>query len=104
MSRATSVLFPAPGGPVTPITCAGRSASGISIDHGGVFSTSVIARASGSQLRALCCASSRACSSARADKGDLPVEDPVADDALRGLADAGQRQAFDEGGPGRPLE
>src|SRR4051812_26051378 len=94
--RPTSVLLPAPGGPVTPMTWAGESAVGISIDHGGAFSTSVIARASGSQLRALCWASSSACSSAGADKGDLPVEDAVAHDALRGLADAGQRQPVDE--------
>src|SRR4051795_2969418 len=104
MSRATSVLFPAPGGPVTPITWAGRSAAGMSISHGGVFSTSVIARASGSQLSAVCWASRSACSSAGADKRDLPVEDLVAHHALRRLADAGERQPVDERRPGGPLE
>src|SRR3954471_3568963 len=104
MSRATSVLLPAPGGPVTPMTWAGRSAAGISIAHAGVFSRSVIARASGSQLRALCWASRSACSSAGADKGDLPVQDPVPNHALRGLADAGERQAVDQRRPGGALE
>src|SRR4051794_18174197 len=114
MSRATSVLLPAPGGPVTPITCDGRAAAGISIDHGGVFLTSVIARASGSQLRAPCWASSSAsrspvasrsrARSAGSDKGDLPVQDALAHHALRGLADARERQAVDKCGARRPLE
>src|SRR4051812_32556056 len=110
MSRATSVLLPAPGGPVTPITWAGRSAAGMSIAHGGVFSTRVIARARGSQLRAPCWASRSArrslvaSRSARTDKGDLPVQGAVADHALRRLADAGERQPVHERRARGPLE
>src|SRR5699024_8533351 len=80
---------------------------------GGVFSTSVIARASGTQLGFVFWASSsatsfswgvRAFTSASADKSDLPVEDLLTHEALRRLADAGERQRVDDGCGRRALE
>ena len=49
MSRPVRVLFPAPGGPVTPTMWARDSLVGTVTSQGGLFSTIVTARANGPQ-------------------------------------------------------
>src|SRR5918994_516511 len=104
MSRPVSVLLPAPGGPVIPTTWTGRRTCGSETCHGGLFSTRVIARASAPQPRPSPCRARGDSTSVCADKLDLPVEDLLPDDGLRGLPDAGRRQHVDQRCRGGALE